>query len=741
MAISLYTVTGNATDLIGVDYGTRKIKVVVTTNLPTGVAPIDLEHNTVLLGGAIIWPNPDGSFEIPDLIGYASDDVNPAGIQYKFDLKYVDKTTSKEATWTSGWVSITADADIKDLIAEQYVPPTWLSDAVTELQGYVDQGQDLVDQGQVILDAQIDLSGIAVPDALVEGLVKNTGGAGPLTSGAVIEAIDARVPTSLVTTASKAVLDARIEPIPNIVFEGDSLSSSGISTSMSLVTYNNTMPAFAVVGIDPRATLYNVSAFGDTVLNMVATGAAQIDTKFVTGARNVCVLWGGTNDLGLGAATAAQVLTRTAQFVAARRAAGWRVVTVTMLPRTDGAKPVGFDANRATINTALIANAGGIYGDAIANPASDTRIGDDGDSEDTTYYSDKLHMTPTGYAIVAQYVRKGLTACGVKTSATPGQNPAAASPNSAPASLAIGEGTIAARTTGANLTALGHQALKAVTTGNDNTAVGTSSQASTNTGSDNTSVGWYSMLSNTTGSQNTAIGVFTLLNTLTAGRNTAVGHEALKATTGAANVAVGAGSAIANTSGTGNVALGNDALAASTTTSNNTAVGAGAMQSGVGGVNAVAVGALALRNGTGAGNVALGYSALYQAAGNAAFATTSGTRNVGVGQECGQASATQRNDTVAIGYRALVDANDTVALGSGAQALHATGVALGKGVVTTAAAQVAIGARHLEYVEVTAPGVATTNGARVYAKDNGSGKTQLCVIFQTGTEFVLATEA
>ena len=45
-----------------------------------------------------------------------------------------------------------------------------------------------------------------------------------------------------------------------------------------------------------------------------------------------------------------------------------------------------------------------------------------------------------------------------------------------------------------------------------------------------------------------------------------------------------------------------------------------------------------------------------------------------------------------------------------------------------------------ELAEIAAPGVSATNGARIYAVDNGAGKTQLVVIFQSGAAQVLATE-
>jgi hypothetical protein len=69
--------------------------------------------------------------------------------------------------------------------------------------------------------------------------------------------------------------------------------------------------------------------------------------------------------------------------------------------------------------------------------------------------------------------------------------------------------------------------------------------------------------------------------------------------------------------------------------------------------------------------------------------------------EAGQATATQVDDILVAGYRALVGAADTVALGSGAQALHLGSVALGKGAVTTAADQVMVGARDVEITAST----------------------------------------
>ena len=44
------------------------------------------------------------------------------------------------------------------------------------------------------------------------------------------------------------------------------------------------------------------------------------------------------------------------------------------------------------------------------------------------------------------------------------------------------------------------------------------------------------------------------------------------------------------------------------------------------------------------------------------------------------------------------------------------------------------------FAEQTDPAAPAANGATLYCRDNGSGKTQLCVRFPTGAVQVLATE-
>ena len=221
------------------------------------------------------------------------------------------------------------------------------------------------------------------------------------------------------------------------------------------------------------------------------------------------------------------------------------------------------------------------------------------------------------------------------------------------------------------------------------------------------------------------------------GTATAVGHEALYSNTTGTATAVGHYALHSNTTGTA-TAVGHYALY-SNTTGTATAVGKDALHSNTTGT-ATAVGHYALYSNTTGAATAVGTAALYSPAGVTANASVTAVRQVGVGEECGQGSATQSNDITTIGYRALADGTGATSLGSGANAAYAGSIALGLNTVTTAADQLKFGARHMEMVEITAPAAGAANSARIYAVDNGAGKTQLMVQFATGAAVQLAIE-
>lgn len=180
----------------------------------------------------------------------------------------------------------------------------------------------------------------------------------------------------------------------------------------------------------------------------------------------------------------------------------------------------------------------------------------------------------------------------------------------------------------------------------------------------------------------------------------------------------------ATASGGSSAAFGRDASAAG-----DRGLAAGRSASAAG-TDATAVGSsasAALTSGT-----ALGHSA--QATG--ASTTAVGTATVASG-----------TSTTAIGDRAAASGGGgALALGRQASAGHDRAVALGSNTATTVADQIAVGPRHFELVEhalstggLTDPLAPAADRVRLYARDNGAGKTEIVARFAGGI-VVIATE-
>ena len=232
----------------------------------------------------------------------------------------------------------------------------------------------------------------------------------------------------------------------------------------------------------------------------------------------------------------------------------------------------------------------------------------------------------------------------------------------------------------------------------------------------------------------TALGINALAANTT-GAVTAFGYYAGAANTTGAVTAFGYYAGAANT--TGSVTAFGLRAGGANTTGKVTAFGVRAGQLNTTGVSTLLGDQTGYANTTGS-VTAVGSRAAFAPAGVIPNASTTATYQTLIGQESGQASATQRNDVVAVGYRALIDAANTVALGANAQALHANSVALGDSIVTTAASQVAIGATHVEATKMTAPATPAAGDGRVYF-DTADGSYK--VKFDTGTVVTLATYA
>lgn len=156
-------------------------------------------------------------------------------------------------------------------------------------------------------------------------------------------------------------------------------------------------------------------AVGGTQLPAMDTRASA-DVDALPNANNVAnvnLIWGGTNDLALGAVSGATAYSRLVTYCGNRRAAGYKVVVLTCLSRSDAAAPSGYNTERATLNGLIRAN-WATFSDAVADIATDGTIGFDGAELNTTYFqTDKVHLNSTGYGIVSTYVYPALNTLGI----------------------------------------------------------------------------------------------------------------------------------------------------------------------------------------------------------------------------------------------------------------------------------------------------------------------------------------
>jgi hypothetical protein len=196
-----------------------------------------------------------------------------------------------------------------------------------------------------------------------------------------------------------------------------------------------------------------------------------------------------------------------------------------------------------------------------------------------------------------------------------------------------------------------------------------------------------------------------LLNHLATGFRTGLSSGEFDPAPLTLNVKLGIFAGAALTTGENNALFGYNAGSVMTTKSNATGIGYNA-------------------NPNGDNSVAVGFNA---------SAAADNTTAIG-------ASTVATNASCVIGTGATASGLAATAIGPYAASTHFDSVALGYNTATTAVAQVKAGARHVELNEIADPAAGATNNARLYSRDNGSGKTQLCVRFATGAVQVLATE-
>jgi len=181
----------------------------------------------------------------------------------------------------------------------------------------------------------------------------------------------------------------------NIYFSGDSQTEGRAWTTNLCARLRG----------DPTA--HNQAVSGTTIASRIGADPARIDANYSASATlNMLVFWCGTNDLSIGAGAglvAADVIALYSQYCAARKAAGFRVLVGTMMPRGNALVPATYESERVYFNTLLRAG-WSTFADGLIDVAADARLGTPGANTNATYFLDEAgawtHLTADGYAIV-----------------------------------------------------------------------------------------------------------------------------------------------------------------------------------------------------------------------------------------------------------------------------------------------------------------------------------------------------
>lgn len=195
---------------------------------------------------------------------------------------------------------------------------------------------------------------------------------------------------------------------PQVIAIGNSITEEYNSTD------GQTYPA-QLLGMLPGWDVVNLGIGGQTTLQ-IAARSTETDLLFdSTRSKNVLVFLEGTNHLGSGASSQ-EAYNAIRDYCLARKAAGFKVVVVTIPPRSDlavggqgGAGQLLFEEKRTWVNTQIRLN-WATFADALADLALDPDMGPNGASQNTAYYSDGVHPINLGMTRIATLVKGAISA-------------------------------------------------------------------------------------------------------------------------------------------------------------------------------------------------------------------------------------------------------------------------------------------------------------------------------------------
>ena len=203
----------------------------------------------------------------------------------------------------------------------------------------------------------------------------------------------------VLTATERMQVEARLRAKYGIEVKPDSQSDlvafigNSLLTSFNLNADTDSVPAQVnrALGYGYKAKNFGIGNFSTAQLTSVTAHANYINSYYDAKRRkNIAVVWEVTNDLVNNGVTATTAYNNYVNYCTALRNAGWKVVAVTVLHRSNNST---LNTNIDTVNTNIRAN-WSTFADALADPAAVANLSNE---TNTTYFQvDQVHLNATG---------------------------------------------------------------------------------------------------------------------------------------------------------------------------------------------------------------------------------------------------------------------------------------------------------------------------------------------------------